>query len=421
MTEKTNRQRPRYLSLFLCLALLASMTALFSGCGTKKTDMSNYLVIKVEGYDKAGRAGYEIDYTNLGEDSGLEDALSEDMSKGGEVYYGYNFDIGIMGPEVVERYLKVCEYRFEFEEDSALENGETVTLNVSCNEETKSKLADKLKVDITCPDTITYTIGEDELPKAEVIDPFERLTVKFSGFDGEAEIKFVTDEQEESLGKYTVSGEDADDMITVKKGDKKDSCRFYIAKVNGEPYNGYDYGTTHFPSDIANGDTITVKIEEPSANAGYVFSSLQKTYKVKGLTSYLKDPDKLTSAMLTKIRKDGIQSRYNARKYDFNTVTSIVFQVKKDDDAQCENRLLIRCQDTITSGNKNDIGTHNYLNIVAENVYIKDGEVGYKNAYPTLPFAKYYYDRMPATSDPTGKKAFQELVDDDSYTSYVLK
>lgn len=408
----------KWLSLLLALVMVATMAVGFSGCGTKKTNLADYLTITVDGYDRDGRADYEIDEAALEEDSGLADAIHKDLMKNSSVYNAYGFgNYYEDGDSLVEAYFDIVDYRFEFVERTALSNGETVTLKVSCDEKAKERLAKELKVDITSPAEITYTIGKDELPKADTIDPFKRLKVKFSGFDGMSEMKFVTDETPETIGKLTVSGDDAEDSLVVKKGDEKSSFRYYVSKVNGEPFEGYRSGHVDFPQNLKNGDTIVVSVQEPYTNMGYVYTSNSKEYKVKGLTSFLTDSTKITDAMINKVRKESVKSNASMTfaGYEFNTVLSVVFQVKKDADAEYENRLLIRCQDTTKDGPYK--GTHKYLNGEACNVYIQDGTMEVKD----MGHAYDYYDNRPVTNDPTGEKAFQKMVDDDSYTSYVLK
>lgn len=407
----------KYLSLLLALVMVATMAVSFSGCGTKKTNLADYLTISVSGYDKAGRADFRIDEDALGEDSGLNEAIHQDLMDDSSVYSLYGFGDYSGSNALVKAYLKIVDYRFEFVESDALSNGETVTLKVTCDENAKERLAKDLKVDITSPAEITYTIGKEELPKADTIDPFKRLKIKFSGFDGMSEVKFVTDETVETIGKLTVTGDDAEDSLVVKKGDAKSSFRYYISKVNGEPFEGYRSGIVAFPQNLKNGDNVTVSVQEPYTNKGYVYTSTSKEYKVKGLTSFLTDSTKITDAMIEKVRKEAVKTDASMtfHGYEFNTILSIVFQVKKDANAEYENRLLIRCQDITKNGPYK--GTRRYLNGVAGNVYIQDGTLEVKN----MEHASDYYDDMPVSSDPTGEKAFQKMVDDDSYTSYVLK
>lgn len=188
------------------LLLLSGIIAVFmlsaAGCAEKETvvELDKYVSISAVGYDSGGTASYSFDY----------DAFKSDYS--GKINLSSQCDKDIadlvnagkeLGRSVEEVFLDIY-VRPELSKESGLSNGETITLVWHCDDENAMK---NFGVTLKYSD-ITYTVSG--LNEAEEYDPFEHITVSFSGIapngslvitkDGSPEVNDIQFSSERSSG-----------------------------------------------------------------------------------------------------------------------------------------------------------------------------------------------------------------------------
>jgi len=236
-------QTKRILSAIVVSSMLAGLSGILTGCGSTKVDIFSEVSLEFSGYDGYGTATfYEGDWLDE-----IEDEIDEHLSNKERL-------------EIEDAIVFSCEPT----ED--LSNGDTVTVSVDVDEDVLDEYKLKLESEST-----TFTVkGLDEV---EEFDPFDDITVTFSGYapNGSASIEKV------SGG----SGLDLDFELDTSSG-------------------------------LSNGDTVTVTVSYSSwANnydlEGYCLSkgmaptATEQPYTVEGLASYATALSDIPEDMLTKM------------------------------------------------------------------------------------------------------------------------
>jgi len=259
-------------------ALVAIIVAIILLVGAGNTvSMRDYLKIEVTGYE-----GYAEFNCRLDESSLLARALGCKDCKG----YG---DFDKLSDEVKESYYtksqnnpnaytfySSLDYEYELPEgkdERDLQNGDVITITLTCNEDAAKQMGITLKCG-----TFQYTVSG--LKAAESFDLLQYFDVVYEGTDGYAyaevrcnttdsiKVGNITFELEEDLDYFTVRYEDEDDYSW------SDTFWPYIDSNN----NG----------ELSNGDVITLALNiynpENFAQYGVALSATEKEVTVAGLT-----------------------------------------------------------------------------------------------------------------------------------------
>ena len=186
-------------------------------------DFSEFYEIKVEGYDGYGKAEVV-----------LKDTASEMIASD-------------------ERYQILNTATFTLTKEDHIKNGETIEATVNYDQ----AFAEEKRITIT---NQTLTVTAENLEEANVVDPFEFLTISVDGISPVATISLV-DESETKL---------------------------------------FTYGFKNEVTYVKNGDEITIVASYDEAEfeeKGLVAAETEMTYKVENLAEYVMSTDMLTNNM----------------------------------------------------------------------------------------------------------------------------
>ena len=204
----------------------------------QEIDMNEAVTFQVTGYSGYGEAVLVIN-----EDE-MEDKYEDIIAEHTKIRWSKFVD-------------SVDLYEYEVTDMSGLSNGDKITLTWEFD---SKKASEEYKVDLL-GESVVYTVTG--LPELEKIDPFEDLSVTFSGNSGDG---------------Y------AD-----------------ISIVNYDDYFSYFWYTTSQTYDLSNGDTVTISFDVTDSKDwvaeryGYILSPTEKTYTVSGLTEYVLKNEQVTS------------------------------------------------------------------------------------------------------------------------------
>ncbi len=231
----------KIVSVILTGSMLAGLSGVLTGCGSTKIDIFSEVSVEVTGYNGYGEVTFS-------EGDWLEEVVDQ-----------------------VEEHLSLREeseifdaVEFSYEPSEGLSNGDTVTVTVDVDEDVFDEY--KLKLE---SETATFPV--EDLEEIQEFDPFENVTVTFSGYapNGMAKVETTSDETGLSL----------DYDLDVDSG-------------------------------LSNGDTVTVtllsyyteeELEEYWLSFFFIDTATEQTYTVEGLTSYAASLDEITEDMLTKM------------------------------------------------------------------------------------------------------------------------
>ena len=155
------------------LLMMVIFGSVLSGCGQKTVNLNKYVEIEISGYDTVGTAKISYDMEALRKD--LKDRIKVNTKEMNELTAGLYGEMS--SDDLVEMLLMTC-VDGSFDKDSGLKNGDKVVWTWECDDEAAKKYFNcKLK----CSD-IKETV--EGLKEATVFDPFEHVTVSYSGMDG---------------------------------------------------------------------------------------------------------------------------------------------------------------------------------------------------------------------------------------------
>ena len=220
-----------------------------------RVPLNDYLTIAAEGYDSVGTAAFSFDM-----EAYLDDFRDTIQYRGGKA----NTTVGEYA-NAAEALIHNC-VGGSLNRQSDLSNGDTVTFMWDCREEIASE-------DYHC--VLVYSNIEkkvQDLEEPEGFDPFTGIRVEFSGIspDGTASVDRVTEEGIYGRLTYTLSRS----------------------------------------SGLSNGDEVKVTVASPDGDVadmalrgfGKYPTSLEKTYRVSGLTAYVTELGELTDAVMQDMR-----------------------------------------------------------------------------------------------------------------------
>ena len=285
-----------------------------------------------------------------------------------------------------------CEYTAD--KTSGLSNGDTVTITLTTwdGEDPTSMI---LEYYGKIPSTLTKEYTVEGLGEAKTFNPFDYVTITFSGDDGDG---------------YVDSELDEDGLEAL-----------------GIDYYDYDFETEYGSDDngeLKNGDTITVKFvsldsEDTAtwfaANRGLIPDPLSKEFTVSGLTTYLTKAADIQEADLTKLTDQGSSVISAANASDFsdsektNSITyagNYLLSPKEGMDPWPHNILYLIYKVNVTNGK----GTYDYYTYIEyDDVKLDDSKAlvvdisNYSQCYHTIYLPQdeysYYYDGYASLDD----------------------
>ena len=277
--------------IILALAGLAVGVVLFlNSLKRQEVDLSDAVTFQVTGY-----SGYGVATVVVNEDA-LEEKYEDVISDHTKIRWS----------EFIEE-VELLEY--ETTSLAGLSNGDQITLTWEYD---KEKAAEEYKVDILC-ESISYTVSG--LTEVKKIDPFEDITVEFSG----------------------VSGVGRADIRMEGRPDYYDYFRPALS-ANSELTNGDEVKVTF---DLTNKDLI-------AETFGYELSPAEKSYTVSGLTEYVTKDEQVTETALLPMMASAEKHFYDHIKGQWVKEAS----VKK---LECVGHFISK-PDSLNAGVKNVIG-----------------------------------------------------------------
>jgi len=249
---KRNTHKPLWIVLavvFLAAILIVILILARKGKSRQPetVDIDQYLTVTYSGVNTKGTANVEFDTDAFQKDYGDKIHFTED---GKQMAMLWGYSDSLMAEYI---YDNCVDGYYDIQPHSDLSNGDTVTLTWYLDDEDDEYgikyCLDMIDADISYTEK-TYNVSG--LPEAEAYDPFEDLSVTFSGVNG-----------------YGTAEMDA-------SGISKDGVKYSIDKKDA----------------LSNGDTVTVTFtdasgEDPTdylmSRYGMTPSSLTKQYTVEGL------------------------------------------------------------------------------------------------------------------------------------------
>lgn len=242
------------------------MMLAFTGCGKTTVKLNKYITITTDGYDSMGTATYVFDYDAFEEDYSGKIKASKDSNK----LNGW----GLLSGETSEELLLDFCVNQKLDKTSGLSNGDVVTLEWNC-EDTMAEEYFNVKLDYS---DIKYTVKN--LEEVEKFDPFEYVTISFSGMSPNGTVTITPDYNRTEMQ--------------------------YI-KFSADKNNG-----------LKNGDSITVTAsisgltESFVEKFGAVIGKKEEVYTVDGLSRYISDISDISEDMYNKMDKQ-LQDVFNSQ------------------------------------------------------------------------------------------------------------
>jgi hypothetical protein len=185
-TNKTNKKPLKPLSKnakILIGAAAAVIVVIILAVSLYKptVNLSDYVTIEADGYDTLGTASATFDFDQFYEDH--ENTIKKAIKKQpGMSILSQVFDIDdVIDFLSNQGLLSAIEAPGSLDKDSGLSNGDTITYSFSLSDSDVEQIEDELGLNIKYED-ITYEVSG--LEEVESFDPFELITVEFSGDDG---------------------------------------------------------------------------------------------------------------------------------------------------------------------------------------------------------------------------------------------
>ena len=234
----------------IAVAALLAVPFAMTSCGRKTINLNDYITIETEGYDTVGKAHYYFDSEQL-----IEDNLE---------VFGLDEESGFALLDVIDKVESNLDG--ELDKTENISNGDRITFK--WDESGKETLEEKYKISLKYGDK---TLDVEGLEEAKTFNPFDHISVSFSGIapNGEA----------------TVSINDTMPVTGLNiEADKR--------------------------SGLSAGDTIKVTVGDGAEAAkdycfarGYIPIETEKEYTVEGLSSYVQKLDEIPTDAFDKMNQ----------------------------------------------------------------------------------------------------------------------
>jgi hypothetical protein len=338
--SNNNRQSvPIKLIAGICAIVMAITAAVIIFMNMQPTiDMDKYVEVTFYGYNGYGSATAEINWDKI-----LEDYSSKIKytSEGRKIEDELGIDPVHYMQSTISLYLDNYEH---------LSNGDEVQYVWNVDKEALSKA---LKCNVKYTDKTVQVSNLEEIGK---FDPFEGVTVNFSGIepDGEAWMDY-----------------------------------------SGELLSREDFELDVPDGGLKNGDTVTVTlrnsdIDSYARSLGKIPSSTQKEYTVKGLDKYISKLSDVNESLLNDAKNNAEEIIRNeisgwSRDVKLDSIDYLGYYVQSMDDFDDKNMLgvVYKLHSTISS-DEEDAGVNQYYDVRFRNVVINgsgDYEIDWDNYY----------------------------------------
>ena len=307
----------------LLAAVIVCVVMLFR---TKTINLEEMIKVNFTGYNTAGKAEAVLDDEKFM--SALSEVLDEKKTSLEEFSDCYN------------------AVRLSVTNSGGLSNGDKVTVKISYDNDRIKEYGLKFK-----GESVEFTVtGLEDLTE---FDPFQNLTVSFTGISPNGQIE------------YSYSGQYISTM------------NFHCDKTSG----------------LRNGDSVAVSVagyeEETAKEQGYKLTQSSKTYTVEGLQEYVESYSDLPEDFISKVRKEteDIIHSYVAQDYnDKNSLGTIEYSgyvfntAKPETDAyDAYNELYIIYRGTVSNSERDFQDTMVYYPICFENILSAEGTVNFES------------------------------------------
>lgn len=256
--------------LFLGIGIVVVMVSLVTLLGGKKTlNMKDYVSVNFSGLDEKGRAVLVVDY----------DKMTQDLpqKKGNAKKDSLTAMLGDWATGLGQRALIESAVRCSLDNTDDLSNGDKVKVEIQVDQDQCKYLGIKVK-----DKPLTFKV--EGLTEVEPFDAFADISVVFDGVSPAATAKIVNNSTDEA-------------------------CM------------SYDYSLDR-SSGLANGDTVTVSIEEYSIDdvgerTGKVPAEMEKQFTVEGVAQYASQLSQLSDTALAAMQKEASDAltAYAARNW----------------------------------------------------------------------------------------------------------
>jgi hypothetical protein len=313
----------------------------------KKIDLNDYVTVNFSGYDTKGTASINVDYTTLASD--LQNALGKKTNSYQSISDYEDFDLG----DVIDALDDIGDYgsltsglSWDLDKTEDLSNGDKVTLTFQYDNDAAAKYKIKFVGD-------EKEITVDGLTSVKEIDPFENVTVEFSGTSPNASASVSHDSTENAL----------------------EYVDYSLSKNSG----------------IEKGETVTVSVEYDEEDMlesyGCVLSTTSKDFVCEDVDEYvssLADIDETTMTSMKNQTKDVIISYFGNHTSDFKkgtlTYEGCYFLNRKTvDEWSSQNMVYVVYSTTVTSKNHAFKATKVYFPVGFDDVILYADGSGYVN------------------------------------------
>ena len=245
-------------------------------------DLNDYVTVTYDGYDGLGRANVSFDYDALqkkyGKKIDVKNKYKDNIPDSVEYDYWEPSSLGI-------GFFKAYATVYADQTDN-LSNGDEVHVEWDVNED---QIEEYIRVNVKYKDFDSKVKG---LEKVDQFDPFETVSLEFTGFDGSGNAIFYNDSNE--------FGNDLNYIMDSWEG-------------------------------FSNGDVATLKVEYNIPEDEFVEkyhkipSTLAKEYQVNSLSKYIQSFSEIDPEILEKMKKQATDSIMTKIGRDMQAVDSIEY------------------------------------------------------------------------------------------------
>lgn len=275
-----------FASIFL-IAIVVAIIVVVNVSKGPRIDLTKYIVFEATGYDGYGETSATIDWDSIEEKYGEKIKYSKKASEWGVNSYDYDSPVDVLKEDV----------EIILDKQDKVANGDEINYEISINEEYNKYLKCKIKTGDG-----TYIV--EGLEKIDTFNPFDYVTVEFSGISPSGEVKAYYDGEKEGFSQG----------------------KFVIDKTSG----------------LKNGDTVKISIDiddSETVEYGYVIPEKEKVYTVEGLSYWVESYNELNEDLISEISKEAedVISAYFANSYsnsisEFENVGYVFKTYKNADD-----------------------------------------------------------------------------------------
>ncbi|MBQ2744101.1 MAG: zinc-ribbon domain-containing protein [Lachnospiraceae bacterium] len=335
----------------------------------EELDLSKYITVEYDGYDSTGTADVYLDKTKLL--IGILDAQGEDTKSVSSSKLSLSLNALINSIEI--------EVSSVDNSLDSLSNGDKIIVTVKYDE----LLMEENDLEFTNAKK-EYTVKG--LVELEEIDPFEDVTVEFSGTSPNG-------------------------YANYSRGSDIDCVRWATMEFDNN-------------SDLRNGDVVTLSIDPASVDnavkEGYKFAVTSKEYTVEGLDYYYESLDQISDEHMAEFKEkadkeieDEISWLYNMAMTDIQNIGTYF---AKAEDYPSNSYIIFVYTATLTSEDGKFPTSQIYIPVKVSGMLVEDGELDYISAFSEGYMSiegSYTSVRGYVSGDVMYTESIMNLIDDD--------